>query len=127
MSTFANSLTGSNLDVLLKLLKKLLSGTEGSLDGKDFKSTSIKGSDILKRVIVIKGWVNNKTGAAVRFRAKLGQLSDGMVMYDPDLTGWQDTEEDAIDLDVDGGKVILALKFTDEDGTQHTAEFYAKT
>ena len=124
MSTFANSLTGSNLDIIIKLLKKIGGKLRGSLDGEDFQSVSIKGSDFIKRVFICKGWVKDKAGPAVRFRVKLGQLSDGEIMYDPDLSGWQDTVEDDIDLDLDGAKLKLSLKFTDEAGASHTAEFH---
>lgn len=124
MSTL-DKLSGGSEAIVLAVLKKLRKVT-GELDGKAFAKTSLEGCNLAKRIFVCKGWVDTKAGPAVRFRVRIGQLSDGQVMYDPAASGWQDVEEDGVVLDPDGGGLKLSLAFTDAAGKKHKASFASK-
>lgn len=95
------------------------SNLTGFLDGVPFESISVKGTG--RKAFVIKGWVKNSEGPAVRYRAAWKHLSGGEFFYDPDLTGWRETEELGFDLNLDIGEFALVGKFQevidDPDGT----------
>ena len=116
---------GANESIVLSILKKLKK-VSGELDGKPFQKTSLEGSNLAKRIFVCKGWVDTKAGPALRFRVRIGQLSDGQLMYDPAASGWQDCEEDNIEVDQSAGGLILKLAFTDASGRKHKASFATK-
>ncbi len=118
-------LVGANESIILGILKKLKKVT-GELDGKPFQKTSLEGSNLAKRIFVCKGWVDTKAGPALRFRVRIGQLSDGQLMYDPAASGWQDCEEDSIEVDQSSGGLVLRLAFTDQAGKRHKAHFATK-
>ncbi|MCC7478336.1 hypothetical protein IT575_07725 [bacterium] len=124
MSTIGKIL-GGNEAIILSILKKLKK-VSGELDGKPFQKTSLEGSNLAKRIFVCKGWVDTKAGPALRFRVRIGQLSDGQLMYDPDLSGWQDCEEDSIEVDQGAGGLVLKLAFSDAKGKRHKASFSTK-
>lgn len=118
-------LPGGNEAIVLSILKKLKKVT-GELDGKPFKKTSLLGSNLAKRIFVCKGWVTTDAGPALKFRVRIGQLTDGQLQYDPGKSGFQDVEEDSIVLDQGDAGLTLKLAFTDEAGKKHKASFATK-
>jgi hypothetical protein len=118
-------LIGGNEAIVLKILKKLKKVT-GELDGKPFAKCSLEGGNLAKRIFVCKGWIDTKAGPALRFRCRIGQLSDGQLMYDPGADGWQDVEEDEITLEERQDGLALRFKFTDGKNKKHSASFATK-
>ena len=116
---------GGNEAIVLGILKKLKKVT-GELDGKPFAKTSLLGSNLAKRIFVLKGWVSTETGPALKFRVRIGQLTDGQLQHDPAQTGWDDCEEDSITIDQGTGGLVLKLAFTDAKGKKHKASFATK-
>ena len=101
-----------------KLISILSDRVSGTLDGKAFKSVSLK--SVGKKAFVIKGWVSTSAGPAVRFRAPWGQLSDGEMFHQATPQNpWEDSDEESIDFD---GKTLTVV-FTKVDGKSSTAKF----
>lgn len=113
---------------IMRIVKMLVGRCQGELVGPDskargFESVSVKGSG--KKALIIKGWVSNSKGPAVRFRALWSQLSDGQVKYQPTpQKAWEDTEEIDIDIAFDLPQLTLIVKFETDDSNTYTAKFW---
>jgi hypothetical protein len=110
---------------IVQLFEKRCEGKLVGPNGKaeEFESVTVKGSG--KKAFVIKGWVSNSKGPAVRFRAPWGQLSDGQVRFQPTpQDAWDETEELDIDITFDLPKITLIVKFETDNGKAYTAKFW---
>jgi hypothetical protein len=121
----AAKLIGGNEAIVISVLKKLKK-VSGELDGSPMAKCSLEGSNLAKRIFVCKGWVDTRQGPALRFRCRVGQLSDGQLQYDPAAAGWQDVEEDSIELEQRPEGLVLRMRFTDARGRKHQGSFATK-
>jgi len=119
-------LEGFGSGMLKRLLALLQSDISGELDGNSFQSCSINGSG--RRAFVIKGWIDNKKGPMVRFRARWGELGDGEIHYQKDpQSEKEDTDTTDVDLRSENGKLALVVSFKTDDGKDHSAVFRTST
>ena len=108
--------------VLTRLAGLLRPGVTGHLDGVHLARCSVRASG--RRAFVVKGWVSESRGPAIRFRAKWGRLSGGRVhLQATPQSRWQAAHTTSADLQVDGAQLVLTLGFRDAHGASHTAVF----
>ncbi len=113
-----------NVEEFFGVFSNILKGANvaGVLDGNEFESVSLAATS--HRALIAKGWVNDKEGPAIRFRAAWGDLEAGEVLYQnhPSDNGWQETADLKLKIDASEDSIALVMNFvTTVDGNEHEA------
>ena len=116
-----------NLSKIWDILLKALNGAKvtGTMDGVEFDELSLLGSG--KKAFVVKGWLDESEGPAVRYRAPWSDLTGGEIGWQehPSDRGWLETEEGEFRIVPGQGEVSLVGDFTTSDGVKHVVKFTA--